>query len=959
MAKKKKGSNKKKKITTNTNEKEQQDAKEEDAPAISTADEQQEDPSCDPSTNGAETTSVKEEELAATPDEVAVIENETPVLESNVAHGDVISSYGVEYPNQEPTKQQQNKVPNVIPTAATEEAAVGEDDADTSNVGDDVLVDTEPAPPVISPEDLNTKIETKPSEADNDDQEVEGETLLPTKKEEKMTKTEKRKFEADEEVVTGEPKPVAEEETGNAAVEAESIEPEVATFESEKGSNDVVAEDKARKEPTPDVEPSEVKDAIPVNPTVHESPSDELQLLVVHYNTVSASASTSAGTETRSSPTKEETIVGDVVVVEEEKKCDTEHSKRKLVTAVEESPQDEPESMVAVDDSSSEPLKAPQPKDDEFPEDEKNGMMLAPHEADWNEECKRTEESTSVTETVTPANNNPRGLTFAQAFGSPSGNAVSPLASPAMTVSEPRKVQSSEESNDERKEGDPKPTPRGMTFARAFGNEPPPAVSPLATPASSIDVGTAAEITLDRQLSTRSDKSSHSALSAAKHKKVSGLMSKYMEEVSHEPKPGDSIPLRRKSPGPSPSNSFSFASQDTPLSAQSVKQKMAITEVELAQLPNIDVVREKFESSSRSTGSSQVFEFGESFRQKKRFEQLSDREKEMEAKAAMRGFNEKDLFPGRSASGEVDSSSLSKTYTFEMSTNASMMAPDGKCRVNYKNADYTAMVFVVHRTRGMLLLHIKASGGPTQKCQIPGGLVLEDEFLKAAKQSGDSQVQLQIAAREAAARQLYEKTGLDIRHDVDRFKPAILRLNPPVGPKGVQYLKNEYKSKLYYFLQVDEDDFISPCAVGELEPSQKLTRPTLDPGDSPLTLRLCDDYGGFTFVLDPADAANVLNEDGSKEATDALRMIMNEASGEVANKNAQKSGPDAKATEYHSVSGLSAPADEKNGTLTGGNIRTVCEKGNEKGTFRQDAELNLKSSSESHEVGFTCCCGWW
>jgi 8-oxo-dGTP pyrophosphatase MutT (NUDIX family) len=252
----------------------------------------------------------------------------------------------------------------------------------------------------------------------------------------------------------------------------------------------------------------------------------------------------------------------------------------------------------------------------------------------------------------------------------------------------------------------------------------------------------------------------------------------------------------------------------------------------------------------------------------------------------------------------------------------------------------------------MLLLHIKSSGETPQKSQIPGGLVHEDEFLKAAKESGKAQVQLQIAAREAAARQLYERTGLDIRHDVDRFKPAILRLNPPVDAKGVQYLKNEYKNKLYYFLQVDEEDFVSPNAVVEdIDYSKyKLTRPAEDPGDSPLTLRLINDYSGFTFVLDPTDAAKVLNEDGGKEATDALNMIMNEASGEVAAR-----GPDAKATEYHSVNGQSVPADEKNGTLADGKVRTVGEKT----TFHEDAELKIKASSESHEVGFTCCCGWW
>jgi 8-oxo-dGTP pyrophosphatase MutT (NUDIX family) len=567
-----------------------------------------------------------------------------------------------------------------------------------------------------------------------------------------------------------------------------------------------------------------------------------------------------------------------------------------------------------------------------------------------NNEAQKSKEEMS---TPTPS------LTFAQAFGSP------PKKPPPI------------EAESKEKESRVNSTPHGLTFAQAFGSSPVPPVSPLDTPAS-VNRDSVQELTpaMEPLPSVKSTGSSHSALSASKNKKVQSLMSKYMEEVAHEPLPGDAIPIHRRSMEQSPAHSLSNASQDTPLSAQSIKKKIAVTEVELAQLPNITSVRSKFETSSRSDGPDHVFEFGESFRQKKRFEQLSDKERQREAKVALHGFNESDLHPGKVASGEIDTSSLGNVFTFEMSANASMdLPPDGTCRVDYKKADYTAMVFVVHRTRGMLLLHVKDVQDNKSK-EVPGGIVQENEFLEAAQKSGSGSVQLQIAAREAAARQLFENTGLDIRNHVHRFKPAILRLNPPVDARGVQYLKNEYNNRLYYFLQVDEDDFVTISEADQTGTScGKLTRPSEDPGDCPLALRLRDNLDGFTFVLDPLDAAKILKENGNKEATLALRMIMKEASEGIRakydnnnNTNNHDNSPDAKATEY-SVDD-SAPDDEKDERSLTANtllIRTVGEKntapspGDCMTSFHDEAVLKQKASADTieHVDGVKCCCGWW
>ena len=89
-----------------------------------------------------------------------------------------------------------------------------------------------------------------------------------------------------------------------------------------------------------------------------------------------------------------------------------------------------------------------------------------------------------------------------------------------------------------------------------------------------------------------------------------------------------------------------------------------------------------------------------------------------------------------------------------------------------------------------------------------------------ATQSGNVKVQLQIAAREGAARELHAATGIDVRNHLDRLKPAVLEMNPPVDSMGNKMLKNEHSYRLFYFLQISELDFaasVSPfvcwCSV--------------------------------------------------------------------------------------------------------------------------------------------------
>jgi hypothetical protein len=481
---------------------------------------------------------------------------------------------------------------------------------------------------------------------------------------------------------------------------------------------------------------------------------------------------------------------------------------------------------------------------------------------------------------------------------------------------------------------------------------------------------------------------SHSALSASKNKKASDLISQYQEKVAHEALPGDAVPIQ------SSSQKGYYFDNVSPATARILQKKADLTFVELNSLPDMNSVRAKFEKSARKSPGN--FEFGESFRQKKRIEQLSEKEKEEDAKVTMRGFNEKVLTQGKRASGEIDNSSLPKSFTFDTSSNAAIIPNDGVCRVDYMNADFRARVFVVHKTRGMLLLqdkHVSSSKSSRKKSSrkkktVPGGKITEEEFLAAAKESGSPQVQLQIAAREAAIRNVYEMTGLDIREQADRLKPAVLVMNPAMNAaRGYQYLRNENQEGLFYFLQVDDNDLEKlQEAQGDDAASAKLTRPsedpgddalptklkrpTEDPGDDQLTLKVSNDYSGYEFVQDPVVASKYLKKDGDDAAV-ALAMIMSAAAQEAkATTPTQEDTvkePDAKATEYADKSMLDDEIDDddndevddqpKNGT-----VRTIgiTENAAEKPTEPVDGKPS-KTSSDTADVmaDVCCCCSFW
>jgi hypothetical protein len=223
-------------------------------------------------------------------------------------------------------------------------------------------------------------------------------------------------------------------------------------------------------------------------------------------------------------------------------------------------------------------------------------------------------------------------------------------------------------------------------LAGAFGGEPTADVSPLASP--NVD-------SVIQAPATPKTEESATAFGAAKNKRVSGLLSKYMEKATKEALPGDSIKLQTPKSPHSRKLSFSPSPAVTPINSRS----LSLTNVDTNLLPDYGSIRAKFEDTANSSESN-VFEFGEAFRQKQRFSQLIEKEKTKEAFTGMRGFNDMMFSQEKGGNGEIDDSNIGTTFVFE-GTSADLVAlHDGTCKVDYKSADYKGLVFVVHRTRG-------------------------------------------------------------------------------------------------------------------------------------------------------------------------------------------------------------------------------------------------------------------
>lgn len=64
-----------------------------------------------------------------------------------------------------------------------------------------------------------------------------------------------------------------------------------------------------------------------------------------------------------------------------------------------------------------------------------------------------------------------------------------------------------------------------------------------------------------------------------------------------------------------------------------------------------------------------------------------------------------------------------------------------------------------------------------------------------------------MAARAGLARELFEETGIDVRANVERLQPAVLRAGPEVDKNEKTLLINEHKNRFFFLLRITDEDF--------------------------------------------------------------------------------------------------------------------------------------------------------
>mmetsp|Transcript_7459 Transcript_7459/g.14989 ORF Transcript_7459/g.14989 Transcript_7459/m.14989 type:complete len:263 (+) Transcript_7459:173-961(+) len=174
-----------------------------------------------------------------------------------------------------------------------------------------------------------------------------------------------------------------------------------------------------------------------------------------------------------------------------------------------------------------------------------------------------------------------------------------------------------------------------------------------------------------------------------------------------------------------------------------------------------------------------------------------------------------------------------------------------------------AFIFVSHATYGLLLLeaHKKRKGG--RHFQLPGGHVDAYEL----NQYGDAE-----GSRVAAARELWEETGMDFRDRLYRLSPVDLN---SMGPRGREL---QDSGRRYFTLDIsnlDSVDDIPAQAVGGVD-GATIRRLRLATPLSMENFRLClsTEHTGFKFQRSTRLAARDLAKHSGGTSSEAVLMCM-------------------------------------------------------------------------------------
>mmetsp|Transcript_34205 Transcript_34205/g.50285 ORF Transcript_34205/g.50285 Transcript_34205/m.50285 type:complete len:211 (+) Transcript_34205:128-760(+) len=190
--------------------------------------------------------------------------------------------------------------------------------------------------------------------------------------------------------------------------------------------------------------------------------------------------------------------------------------------------------------------------------------------------------------------------------------------------------------------------------------------------------------------------------------------------------------------------------------------------------------------------------------------------------------------------------------------------------LNYR--DYRAFIFVTHQQHGLLLLHCTRKKKKGPHFQLPGGHIDEFEFV-ACEKYGKNEQQLLFALRMAAARELYEETGIDVREDLERLQPAPLRSTKQENG-GSTLLKCEHRKRVFFTLSVDDGDFFIRTHGKN---SNGLASPICNSAYH-LKLKLSHEHQGFTFETDLRKSSEMVMKHSGGSCTEAALMMVGNSS---------------------------------------------------------------------------------
>jgi 8-oxo-dGTP pyrophosphatase MutT (NUDIX family) len=127
------------------------------------------------------------------------------------------------------------------------------------------------------------------------------------------------------------------------------------------------------------------------------------------------------------------------------------------------------------------------------------------------------------------------------------------------------------------------------------------------------------------------------------------------------------------------------------------------------------------------------------------------------------------------------------------------------------STEYRAFLFAVHPQHGFLLLKCRDKKNKGSYWEIPGGHLDDEDFEQAADQVFVKPQQLDLAGKIGVARELFEESGIDIRGEVERLESAVLGSSEN-NSGAYASLQHLYKDRLFYFLRLEDTDFL-PAGV--------------------------------------------------------------------------------------------------------------------------------------------------